>query len=166
MKSYLSPKTVIKKSKIAGKGLFAKMSLRKGELVGIKNCHLLDYKAMQKLKSVIGDSYLQIADDFVLAPKKKSEISKIMMYLNHSCEPNIAVRGEISFVAMRNIKSGEELAVDYATIDNEKYSMKCSCGAKNCRGTISGYDWKNKKLQKKYQGHFAAYLQAKIEGSF
>jgi len=36
------------------------------------------------------------------------------MFLNHSCEPNVGILGQIIFVAMRNIDSGEELTIDYA----------------------------------------------------
>ena len=41
--------------------------------------------------------------------------------------------------------------------------MKCNCGADNCRGVITGQDWKNEELQKKYHGYFAWHLQRKIE---
>lgn len=35
-----------------------------------------------------------------------------MLYTNHSCEPNIAIQGQIVFVAMREIAAGEELTHD------------------------------------------------------
>ena len=52
-------------------------------------------------------------------------------------------------------KKDEELTVDYAFIDNEEYSFECACGSSNCRGTITGYDWKIKQLQEKYYDYFA-----------
>lgn len=86
-----------------------------------------------------------------------------MMFLNHSCSPNVGVRGEITFVAMRDIKVGEELTIDYAMIENEDYpEMKCNCGARNCRKVITGKDWKRKDLQKKYGKYFSAFLLEKI----
>ena len=32
-----------------------------------------------------------------------------MLYSNHSCDANLGIRGEITFVAMRDIPAGEEL---------------------------------------------------------
>lgn len=123
----------------------------------------MDWPTFKKHENTIGDSYLQIDDNFVLAPLKKNEIKKIMMFLNHSCEPNVGMRGEISFTAIRDIRSGEELTIDYAMIDADRYEMKCSCRKKDCRKIISGNDWKSEKLQKKYKGYFSRYIQDKIE---
>lgn len=163
VRSFLSPKTKVRKSPIEGCGLFAVRPIKKGEVVGIKGGHIIDWQTLKRHESVIGDSYLQIDDNFVLAPLKKNEIKKIMMFLNHSCGPNVGVRGEITFVAMRNIKRGEELTIDYAMVDAGRYRMKCACGKGDCRRMVSGDDWKNKKLQKKYKGYFSRYIQDKIE---
>ncbi len=85
-----------------------------------------------------------------------------MMFFNHSCNPNVGVRGEITFVAMRNIKPGEELTIDYAMIDDDNYKMKCNCGAENCRKVITGKDWKRRDLQRKYGQYFSKFLLEKI----
>ena len=61
-----------------------------------------------------------------------------MLYTNHSCEPNIAIRGQIVFVAMREIAAGEELTHDWATTDDLDYEMACRCGRPTCRGTVTG----------------------------
>jgi len=86
-----------------------------------------------------------------------------MMFLNHSCSPNVGVRGEITFVAMRDIKAGEELTIDYAMIDDDNYRMKCSCGARNCRKVVTGKDWKRKDLQRRCGKYFSTFLLGKIK---
>jgi hypothetical protein len=43
--------------------------------------------------------------------------------------------------------------------------MKCECGSEDCRKFISGSDWMDEGLQKKYDGYFQPYLQKKIAGS-
>ena len=48
-----------------------------------------------------------------------------MMFLNHSCEPNVGVQGQIVFVAMRDVAAGEELTLDYGTIDHDAEPMAC-----------------------------------------
>lgn len=161
--SYLSPKTRVKESAIEGLGLFAIMPIKKGELIGIKGGHIIDWKTLKKHEDIIDDSFLQIDDNFVLAPLKRDEVEEVMMFLNHSCEPNIGVRGEISFVAIRDIRRGEELTIDYAMIDANRYRMGCVCGKNSCRKKVSGDDWKIEKLQEKYRGYFSRYIQDKIE---
>ena len=163
LKSYLSPKTKVKKSSIVGKGLFAIEPIKKGGIICIKGGRIVDLKASTKLEKIVGDSFFQIDDNFVLGPLNKKEVSKIMMFLNHSCNPNVGIRGEITCVAMNDIKKGEELMFDYAMMVNDHWEMKCNCGQKNCRKIITGKDWQNKILQKKYKGYFSRYLQDKID---
>jgi hypothetical protein len=72
------------------------------------------------------------------------------------------MRGEITFVAMRDIPAGQELTHDWATTDDDDYSVECKCGSPNCRGTVTGKDWQRPELQKRYAGYFSAYLADKI----
>lgn len=110
----------------------------------------------------ISDADLQISDDFFLAPVTVDEFDDVMMFLNHSCEPNVGVQGQIVFVAMRDIAAGEELALDYATVDNDSGQMTCACGAERCRKIITGQDWRKPELQQKYGNYFAWHLLQKI----
>ena len=60
-------------------------------------------------------------------------------YVNHSCEPNLVsriVRGHILYVALRDIKPGQELTIDYR-FDKDVEKVVCRCGSANCRGTIN-----------------------------
>jgi len=86
-----------------------------------------------------------------------------MIFSNHSCDPNIGVQGQIVFVAMRDIQPGEELTHDWATTDDDSDEMRCNCGARTCRGIITGQDWRREELQRKYRGYIAWYLQRKID---
>ena len=86
-----------------------------------------------------------------------------MLYTNHSCEPNIAIQGQIVFVAMRDIAPGEELTHDWATTDDLEYEIECRCGGSNCRRTVTGKDWMKPELQAKYKGWFWWFLQRKID---
>jgi len=164
-RSYLSPKTKIAKSKISGLGLFVTKHIAKNEIVSIKSGHIVDTKTLERLSKVTGNSELQIEDDFFLAPLTKKEKSATMMYLNHSCEPNIGLEGNIVFVAMRDVKAGEELTMDYAIFDvANRYEMVCNCQTKRCRKIIKGGDWKKLILQKRYKGYFSTFIQRKIDG--
>lgn len=88
-----------------------------------------------------------------------------MIFSNHSCDPNIGVQGQIVFVAMRDIQTGEELTHDWAMTDYDDYEMACNCGAAECRKVITGRDWRIKRLQEKYKGYISCYLREKIEAA-
>jgi hypothetical protein len=97
-----------------------------------------------------------------IAPVTRDEREASMLYSNHSCDANLGMRGEITFVAMRDIAPGEELTHDWATTDDDDYSVECKCGASTCRGTLTGKDWQRPELQRRYAGYFSTYLAKKI----
>jgi SET domain-containing protein len=60
-------------------------------------------------------------------------------YINHCCDPNLYAwiyKGHILYMSHRDIKAGEELTIDYH-FAKDVDTVPCSCGAKNCRGTIN-----------------------------
>ena len=161
--SYLSPKTEIRESKIHGRGLFAIAEIAKDEIVAVKGGHVVDRKTLrEKITPRLGPVEIQIDDDLFIAPVTDEERELSMLYSNHSCDPNLGMRGEITFVAMRNIRAGQELTHDWAMTDDDDYSVKCKCGAPNCRKIVTGKDWKRPELQDRYAGYFSAYLTRRI----
>jgi len=59
-------------------------------------------------------------------------------FINHSCEPNTFMRrtkDRAEFYALRDIRKGEELTVDYEDSHHEG-RLRCRCGAARCRGWI------------------------------
>ena len=161
--SYLSPKAEVRESKIHGRGLFATADIAKDEIVAVKGGHIVDQETLhKKITPELGPGEIQIDDDLFIAPVTQEERELSMLYLNHSCDPNLGVRGEITFVALRDIRAGEELTHDWAMTDDDDYSVECNCGAVNCRKILNGKDWHRRDLQKRYTGYFSAYLARKI----
>lgn len=156
--TYHSPKTEVRESQIHGKGIFAK-----GEIVAVKGGYILNRQKWEELEKELGSAEIQLSENLFIAPVRKEQREGSMLYTNHSCDPNIAIQGQIIFVAMRNIAYGEELTHDWATTDDLDYEIKCNCGTPNCRGTITGKDWMKKELQEKYKGWFCWFLQRKID---
>lgn len=64
--------------------------------------------------------------------------------VNHSCDANILslfANGIYCEIAVRDIREGEELTIDYALLYSSfPWSMRCNCGSANCRGTV-GSGW-------------------------
>ncbi|MEY2480454.1 MAG: uncharacterized protein QOI04_1381 [Verrucomicrobiota bacterium] len=161
--SFRSAKTEVRESKIHGRGLFATDKIGKDEVVAVKGGHIVDRTTLrEKITPLLGPVEIQIDDDLFIAPVMADERELSMLYSNHSCDANLGMRGEITFVAMRDISAGEELTHDWCTTDDDDYSVACKCGAKNCRKTLTGKDWQRPELQKQYAGYFSAYLAKKI----
>ena len=163
--SYISPKAAVKDSAIQGRGLFAIQPIQKDEIVCIKGGYIFNRATLDRVSHTLGASEIQIADNFFVGPLTEEDREGSMIFSNHSCEPNIGVRGQIVFVAMRDIEAGEELTHDWATTDDDTYEMECKCGAESCRKVISGQDWRREDLQQKYEGYISSYLVEKIRAT-
>jgi uncharacterized protein len=160
--SYISPKAHVRTSPIHGRGLFAKRSIRKGEIVAIKGGHVLDARALARVKPRIAWSYIQIDDGFFLGAARAAEVRRNKIWLNHSCHPNVGIRGQSVFVAMRAVRGGEELTYDWAMEEDGRDRTLCACGSARCRKVLTGRDWRKPQLQRRYAGYFSAYLAEKI----
>jgi SET domain-containing protein len=161
--TYRSPKTEVRASPIQGRGLFARTPIARGEIVAVKGGYVLPAHEWSRLEKGLGPADIQIAEDLFIAPVSQDEREGSMLFTNHSCDPNIAIQGQIVFVAMRDIAPGEELTHDWATTDDLDYVMECRCGRPRCRKTITGKDWMKKELQEKYRGWFCWHLQRRID---
>jgi SET domain-containing protein len=160
---YLSPKTEGRESKIHGRGLFAVAVIGKDEIVAVKGGHIIDRKTLrEEITPLLGSVEIQIDDYLLITPVTREERELSMLYSNHSCDPNLGVRGEITFVAMRDIRAGEELTHDWAMTDDDDYSVECDCGVPGCRKILTGKDWQQVDLQKRCRGYFSAHLARKI----
>src|ERR1700690_2695500 len=136
-------------SGIAGRGLFATDPIDAGEVVAVKGGHIVTTQQLHELPDPLPNSEIQIADGLHLAALSPDEYEPVMLFINHSCEPNVGFAGNIVLVAMRDINPGEELTTDYALFDDYGGSMTCQCGTPSCRGTIGGRDWQQPELQRR-----------------
>lgn len=160
--SYISPKAVVRQSSIHGYGLFAVDNFSDEEVVCVKGGYIFDRETLKTMPDWFRAAEIQIADDLFIGPLSEAERTGSMIFSNHSCDPNIGVRGQIVFVAMRKISAGEELTHDWATTDDDEYEMECRCGTLNCRKIITGKDWQKPELQERYRGYISQYLESKI----
>jgi uncharacterized protein len=157
-RSYRSPKTRAPQSHPRSRP-FAVRPIRRGEVVAVKGGHILDRRALQRSPAV---SYIQIGDDLYIGAATPREVPANKLFINHSCQPNVGLRGEITFVALRDVAAGEELTYDWAMEENPRDRKRCTCHARSCRKILTGRDWTIPALQRRYRGYFSAYLEAKI----
>ncbi|MEP7132991.1 MAG: SET domain-containing protein-lysine N-methyltransferase [Acidobacteriota bacterium] len=159
--SWRSPKTQVRASPIQGRGLFAAESIGAGEVVAIKGGVIFGRDDLPEVASRLGPAEIQVADGFFIGPLRAEDREGGMIFSNHSCEPNLGVAGQIVFVALRNIRPGEELTHDWAMTDDDRYEMECRCGSPACRRVVTGQDWRRPELQAKYGDHISWYLRDK-----
>ena len=163
MSSWFNPKTEKRVSQIEGRGLFARDAISAGEIVAVKGGVIMDAAAFALVRDEVSPADIQIEDGLYIAPTSADEVEANILCLNHSCHPNVGVRGQITFVAMCDIPAGDELTIDYAMIDGDPAEqMACSCGAQECRKLITGDDWRLPDLQRRYAGYFSRYIQERF----
>ena len=163
MKTWRSPKIEIRDDTVAGRGVVAIADIERDEIVAIKAGHVITRAELDEAVAAAGDFALQIDDDFYLAPRAPDEVLDMSVMINHSCDPNVGFRGQVVYVAIRDIAPGEELSHDYAMERSDAYTLDCHCGSPLCRGKVSGDDWKLPELQARYGEYFSIYLRRKIE---
>jgi uncharacterized protein len=164
VQSWITPKAAKGgASAIEGRGVHAVEVIAGGEVVAVKGGHIVDGSAVAGLPEAIRDSAFPIAADCFLAALASCEYDGVMMRVNHSCEPNVGMGGNVLLVAMREIAAGEELTIDYALfLGDPGFAMACRCGTAACRGMVRGTDWMRADLQARYRGWFSWWLQQKI----
>jgi uncharacterized protein len=165
MSSWFNPKTEKRASRVHGRGLFAREAISAGEIVAVKGGIIMDAAALALIRDAVSPADIQIEDGLYIGPGSAEEVEANILCLNHSCHPNVGVRGQITFVAMRDIPAGAELTIDYAMIDGDPAErMACSCGAPECRKIITGDDWRLRELRRRYAGYFSRYIQDRFVG--
>jgi SET domain-containing protein len=164
--SYISPKARKgEPSGIAGRGLVAVAPIAKDEVVAIKGGHIVDTDTLHALSDELQNSEIQIADGLHLVALSEDEYEPVMLFINHSCDPNVGFAGNVVLVAMRDVTAGEELTTDYALFDSSDEVMECRCGAPQCRKIIRGQDWQLPELHARYSGYFSRYLENRIRAT-
>ena len=133
----------IEGSPIAGYGIHATRTIATGEVVFhgeeraqriVTKAHVERTWSASELESFRHYAYPLSEEVFVLWDSNPSEWAP----QNHSCDPNTEFVG-LDVLARRDIASGDELTLDFATLLGEtSASFQCNCGSVNCRGTVSG----------------------------
>lgn len=144
--------------------MFATAPIRTGEIITIWGGTVFTNKE-KELGLVKKYTASRIDSDHWLGSKLDEQDDEDQS-LNHSCDPNIWMRDEVTFVARKEIEPEEEITANYSTwsiSDTWVMDEPCRCGSVQCRHTITGKDWMLPELQSRYKGHFVPYINEKIE---
>lgn len=94
-----------------------------------------------------------------ISPSEYIYTNEIIRYMNHSCEPNIGYLDTVTMVALRDIKPGEELVVDYEMSEDSDFTLECKCGSTNCRKKIGAYKNLPLEIRQKYGKYISPWLR-------
>jgi hypothetical protein len=144
-----------------GKAVVAREVIEPGEVIAVWSGRIVSAEELDELPADIRRHTVQVEENLYLASLTADEPPD---FINHACDPNAGLEGQITIVAMQMIRPGEEVTIDYAMCDGSPYDeFDCACGSACCRGRVTGDDWRNPLLWKRYQGHFSPYLQRRID---
>ena len=109
IRTWRSAKLRVSDDTLAGRGVVAVADIARDEIVAIKAGHIVTRGEIEQVTRAAGDLALQIEDDFYLAPRSPVDVDAMSVFINHSCDPNVGFRGQVVYVALRDIRAGEEL---------------------------------------------------------
>lgn len=130
---------IVRSSGIHAAGVFTTSPVKKGAHVVEYTGPRISRERADELYEGYPYTYLFGLDDGV----NIIDGTGIAAFINHSCDPNCEtdeIDGRVWIIALRNIKEGEELSYDYNLYDGDDDPCICTCGAKNCRGTMYSED--------------------------
>jgi SET domain-containing protein len=167
---WIDPRVEIRQSPIHGKGMFASAPIKQGEVVNIWGGTLLlteEDMAGDRAKEWRAQRYVwaMIGEGLYLATLLDEDEEDLTNFINHSCDPNVWMKDEVTLVARRDIVAGEELTIDYAMFEGDEEWVgpwECHCGSELCRGRHTGGAWRQKELQERYRNHFSPFICERI----
>ena len=143
---------------IEGRGLFATEQIEPGTVLAIMGGTVLTDDEFRDVRLA---KYSAAAIDEGLNILHEPDTP--LQYGNHSCDSNMWMDDEIAISARRGIPVGAEATIDYALFTvNPSWRMECRCGADQCRGVVTGDDWRLPALQERYRGHFSPFINQRI----
>jgi uncharacterized protein len=145
-------KAIVKRTKLYGRGVFAKTPIKKGEEIASFDGPFYD------------DDFDGWTDDLcnhsIQCGKALWRDSKgIARLINHSCDPNCGIKGKFKIVAMRDIEKGEHVTWDYEMTERSTWwKMRCRCGSPMCRKKIGDYRNLPRGIRARYKGYISDWL--------
>lgn len=123
-------------SRIDGQGVFAaepvparrKIGEIRGEAISVR-------EARRRAKGAARIMIVELSDKRAIDASNSADP---LRFTNHSCQPNAVLRirqGRVEFYAMRDVKPGEELTVNYGETHHEG-KLRCRCGSPGCIGRL------------------------------
>ena len=123
---------VVKRAPLRGDAVFATRAFAPGDRVFELEGALLEWSGGEA-RPPGGRRWVQVGERSFL-----DVTGTVARFINHSCVPNVGIRGSRTAVAMRPIAPGDEVTYDFAMTEL-RLELVCCCGTRACRGLVGGY---------------------------
>jgi len=145
----------IGKSKVHGKGIILDRDVKKDEFIfKFEGKTTVNPPGIGNWRE--GPNWLQIGYVEWVIPGANST----GIYLNHSCNPTAGVKGKNKIVAVKPLKKGTEVTIDYALSETYPlWHLVCNCGSKNCRKVVKPYQDLPQRRKDKYKDYTSKYIK-------
>lgn len=137
----------VRRSSIAGRGVFALTPIRRGTRIAEYRGQRITWAEADRRydddSAEVTHTFLFTLDDTHVIDATYGGNSA--RYINHSCDPNcesVLEDGRVFIEAIRHIPAGVELTYDYrlsrdgVSLAEARERYPCRCGAASCRGTL------------------------------
>lgn len=141
-----------------GLGVFANRDIRAGEAILAFGGPIIDF-AETKRRGPWECMPLQIGENRYVDTRPPG------IFVNHSCAPNAGIRNDRDLVALRPVGKGEEILFDYSTtMEEQSFTMRCLCGAPECRRIVADFSTLPAAVQARYleQGIVMSFIRHKL----
>jgi SET domain-containing protein len=165
---WVDPRLTVRRSVIDGDGLFATDDIVAGTIVLRLGGRIVSTAELDEfIAATYADASAAYVDTITVDDDRHLVFppGTAAHFVNHCCEPNLWHVGPYAVSARRDIRSGEEVTVDYGSNSGAPgFVMVCCCGSHVCRGEVSSNDWRIPELQARYRGHWVPALEDRISG--
>ena len=158
LKNIFTNNLSIDQAGLKGRGLYTKKAIEKDTLAFIVKGKTHHFEAHTKEDCYLYPDWFAVDKNIWIDPVSP------YTFLNHSCEPNLGIRNKREFVALRDIKPGDELTFDYSITEDEiEWTMNCACGEKECRKVIRSIQFLSPEIYQKRLPYVPKYFQKLYE---
>lgn len=164
LKHFFNKYIKVRNSKIHGKGVYARVDIKKGtkiiEYLGRKITHVQSEKLYEKMLEKHKKNPEKFASVYTFTLNDEYDLDggvwwNLAKFMNHSCNGNCESvsedDGSIAVYTLKNVKKGDELVYNYGYDVENWEDHPCRCGSRQCVGYIVNEEqWpKLKKLKGK-----------------
>ena len=123
--AYLTVKCEVRNRDVAGgKSVIARNVIELGELIAVWSGNIVGFEELEALPAEFRRHTVQVEEGLYLTSCTPAEPPD---FINHSCEPNAGLDGQIAIVALQRILPGQEVTIDYAMCDGSPYDEFDCC---------------------------------------
>lgn len=144
-----------------GKGICARERISAGQMILAFGGDIITTQEVQAMGEAQGCT-IQIDLDLYINAEPPG------LYTNHSCAPNAGVKNDTILIALRDIERDQEICFDYSTTMSENHwTLRCLCGAPQCRRVIEDFHLLPATLKRRYvkQGIVQSFIVAEYRSA-